>query len=107
MPLATIASAVSRISCSLTLQPNLFQLFQPICGVFASPSNFWANAADPCSVSAANNANLIMPIAGLLSLLRIVGNAAHAFGDSAAHCTCPVTRVDDGATFQPRILTIG
>ena len=34
--LATMASAVSRISFSLTSQPNLFQLFQPIGGVRAS-----------------------------------------------------------------------
>ena len=44
IPVATIASAVSIISFSLTLQANLFQLFQPIGGVMASPSNFWATA---------------------------------------------------------------
>ncbi len=37
MPVATIASAVSRTICSLTLQANLFQLFQPIGGVSARP----------------------------------------------------------------------
>src|SRR5919197_6455281 len=37
MPVLTTASAISRISFSLTLQPNLFQLFQPIGGVLASP----------------------------------------------------------------------
>src|SRR6266852_501579 len=37
MPLATIASAISLINCSLTLQANLFQLFQPIGGVRARP----------------------------------------------------------------------
>src|ERR1041385_2346712 len=37
MPLVTIASAISLMSFSLTLQPNLFQLFQPIGGVFARP----------------------------------------------------------------------
>src|SRR6185369_11313532 len=37
MPLVTIASAISLISFSLTLQANLFQLFQPIGGVFARP----------------------------------------------------------------------
>src|SRR5271165_3887872 len=36
MLVLTIASAISRISFSLTLQPNLFQLFQPITGVGAS-----------------------------------------------------------------------
>src|SRR3954466_7062063 len=44
MPEATIASAVSRINASLTLQPNLFQLFHPIGGVWASCSNFWPSA---------------------------------------------------------------
>src|SRR3989338_1991866 len=38
MPLATIASAVSRTSCSLTSQPNLFQLFHPIGGARARAS---------------------------------------------------------------------
>src|SRR4051812_47873312 len=37
MPEAAIASAVSRTVCSFTLQANLFQLFQPIGGVRASP----------------------------------------------------------------------
>src|SRR6476660_7940675 len=37
-----MASAVARINCSSTLQANLFQLFQPIGGVSASCSNFWA-----------------------------------------------------------------
>src|SRR5688572_22456852 len=74
MPLATIASAVSRINCSLTLQPNLFQLFQPICGVFASPSNFWATAPDPYSVNADKKAILIMRIPGLLRLLHVLSS---------------------------------
>ena len=39
IPVATIASAVSRISRSLTSQPNRFQLFQPMGGVAASPSS--------------------------------------------------------------------
>src|ERR1051325_10155790 len=37
MPLVTIASAMSLISFSLTLQANLFQLFQPIGGGLARP----------------------------------------------------------------------
>src|ERR1043166_7425152 len=37
MPLVPIASAISLISFSLTLQANLFQLFQPIGGVLARP----------------------------------------------------------------------
>src|ERR1700693_1393647 len=36
MPEATIASAICRIRSSLTLQPNLFQLFHPIGGVLAN-----------------------------------------------------------------------
>ncbi len=37
-----MASAISLISCSSTATPNVFQLFQPIGGVGASPANFWA-----------------------------------------------------------------
>src|SRR5208282_2765748 len=37
MPLVTTASAISLISFSLTSQPNLFQLFQPMGGVRANP----------------------------------------------------------------------
>src|SRR6187549_850181 len=54
MPLVTMASAVSRIICSLTLHANLFQLFQPICGVLARPSNFCACATPvPSAISSA------------------------------------------------------
>src|SRR5688572_14651172 len=42
MPLATIVSAISRTSRSLMLLANVFQLFQPIGGVWARSSNFWA-----------------------------------------------------------------
>src|SRR5947207_13849566 len=45
MPFAAIASAVSRTTFSLILsQANVFQLFQPIGGVRARPSHFWAKA---------------------------------------------------------------
>src|SRR5450759_3938572 len=37
MPFALIAVATSRMSLSLTLQPNLFQLFHPMGGVRARP----------------------------------------------------------------------
>ena len=37
-----MASAISLISFSSTFTPNVFQLFQPIGGVGASPANFWA-----------------------------------------------------------------
>jgi hypothetical protein len=42
-----MASVISLINFSLTLQPNLFQLFHPIGGVRASPlSSVRARAAD-------------------------------------------------------------
>src|SRR5213592_974828 len=47
MPDATIASAVSRMSCSLISQWNLFQLFHPIGGAGASPSSVRPDVADP------------------------------------------------------------
>ena len=47
MPLGAIASAVSRINCSLTSQANWFQLFQPMGGVRARPSSGLACAARP------------------------------------------------------------
>src|SRR5438046_10428808 len=37
MPLATMPSAMDLMRSSLTLQPNLFQEFQPIGGVWARP----------------------------------------------------------------------
>src|SRR6266550_1985255 len=37
MPELTMASAICRIISSLTLHPNLFQLFHPIGGVLANP----------------------------------------------------------------------
>src|SRR5580765_1172192 len=37
MPLATMPSAMDLMSSSLTLQPNLFQEFQPMGGVRARP----------------------------------------------------------------------
>jgi hypothetical protein len=40
MPLATIESAVCSTSVSLMSEANVFQVFQPIGGVRASPSNF-------------------------------------------------------------------
>ncbi len=39
MPVAIMASAISLMSCSLTLHPNLFQLFHPIGGVCANALN--------------------------------------------------------------------
>src|SRR5213075_2763805 len=51
MPLATIASAVSLMSWTLTSQPKWFQLFQPIGGVRARPMgwNSWNHFG--CDVS--------------------------------------------------------
>src|SRR5712691_11990906 len=45
MPVLTTASAISRISLSLTSQPNLFQLFQPMGGVAATAGVACACAA--------------------------------------------------------------
>src|SRR5206468_4548078 len=66
MPELIIESAVSRTVCSVMLQANLFQLFQPIGGVSASP--FGALFTTSCVVSAsagvhiANNASNAAPI---------------------------------------------
>src|SRR5438445_8969229 len=46
MPDFTIASAMPRTSSSLTLQPNLFQVFQPIGGVRASPADTEVDCAN-------------------------------------------------------------
>src|SRR5260370_29414866 len=51
MPLLTMASAISRMSLSLTLHPNLFQLFHPIGGVSASDADACAEAAGASSVA--------------------------------------------------------
>src|SRR5713226_8515820 len=52
MPVLTTASAISRISLSLTLQPNLFQLFQPMGGVAATAGVACACAAGGRAVAA-------------------------------------------------------
>src|SRR5215475_10748702 len=47
MPLETMASAMDLIMSSSTLQPNLFQLFQPMGGVRATPlSRAWEVCAE-------------------------------------------------------------
>ncbi len=47
MPLLTIASAICRIRVSLMLQPKVFQVFQPIGGVSATPlSSAWVGVAE-------------------------------------------------------------
>ena len=51
-----MASAICRIIASSTLQPKVFQLFQPICGVFAIPSNFCAAAGRDRQAASANSA---------------------------------------------------
>src|ERR1051326_4014720 len=43
MPLVTMAPAISRTILSLTWLRNLFQLFQPMGGVRASPFDFTAS----------------------------------------------------------------
>ena len=67
MPVATIASAVSRMSFSLTSQPNLFQLFQPMGGVRASPSPATAGGA-PAPRSTAAATTVFSRIVRMLSL---------------------------------------
>src|ERR1700760_860474 len=47
MPFATMASAVSRTKASLMLAAKVFHVFQPIGGVAARPSNFWAKSEVP------------------------------------------------------------
>src|ERR1035437_6264050 len=59
MPLVAIASAVSRINCSLMLPANLFQLFQPIGGVRASPVNFCAWTLTPTKAASASRMAVI------------------------------------------------
>ena len=59
MPDDTIASAVSRISCSSMRQPNLFQLFQPIGGVGARPRGAAVVAVDAALCHAVVVANTV------------------------------------------------
>src|SRR5437764_9044250 len=59
MPELTTASAVSRISCSLILQANLFQLFQPIGG--RSPVRWAAKSGG--SAAAAGPAGMVKKVA--------------------------------------------
>src|SRR5271169_127264 len=51
MPLAAIASAVSLTRLSLHLSANVFQVFQPIGGVRARPSNLSARAVAAASAA--------------------------------------------------------
>src|SRR6266550_913204 len=51
MPLLTTASAISRMSLSLTLHPNLFQLFHPIGGVGARDADACADVAGASRVA--------------------------------------------------------
>src|SRR3954463_15039680 len=59
-----MASAVSRIRRSSILQANLFQLFQPICGVLARPSAFCAQllpqTAAPSTMPNTSRATLLV-----------------------------------------------
>ncbi len=53
MPLDTMVSAVWRIRLSVTLQPKLFQSFQPSCGVRPRPfSRAWAEGASDSATGA-------------------------------------------------------
>src|SRR5262249_831505 len=66
MPDFTIASAIPRIISSLTLQPNLFQLFHPMGGVsarLADGAAFCAKRAAQASIkTAAHNRRVIVCI---------------------------------------------
>src|SRR6266550_4282898 len=57
MPDVTMASAIPRIISSLTLQPNLFQLFQPMGGVSArlAETEEWSCAKQGTAHSSANS----------------------------------------------------
>src|SRR5271165_289130 len=66
MPLVTMASAVSRINDSLTRPWNLFQLFQPICGVRASCSNFWPGALKQQAAQEINSKTFFMVVSRVL-----------------------------------------
>src|SRR6476620_9637427 len=55
MPDLTIASAMPRTSSSLTLQANLFQVFQPIGGVRARPLDT-SDCANETAVSSEHKA---------------------------------------------------
>ena len=46
MPFSIIVSAVPLIRSSSMFAAKVFQEFQPMGGVSASPSNFWANAVE-------------------------------------------------------------
>src|SRR5262252_11032343 len=61
IPLETIASAMDLIISSLTLQPNLFQLFQPMGGVSATPLSHAraCGTAQTMEKTAKKNANVI------------------------------------------------
>src|SRR5512142_1908768 len=59
MPLLTMASATLLIRLSLMLQPNLFQLFQPMGGVRARPlSSARAGAAEASRSPAARDVTM-------------------------------------------------
>jgi hypothetical protein len=55
-----MASAVWRIKSSLTLQPNLFQLFHPIGGVRANPASCPNNAGAAFKKMKAKRVNVLV-----------------------------------------------
>src|SRR5580698_3148660 len=59
MPDFTMASAVWRIKSSLTLQPNLFQLFHPIGGVGARVAFCANNAGVRLNAMTANKTSIL------------------------------------------------
>ena len=107
MPLVTIASAIWRISVSLMLQPKVFQVFQPIGGVRATPLSSacagrgatTASVVTVASVSARTPrtaANHLLRVRMCISLLRDVrGAGTRRHGVScAAMASLPARRGD-------------
>ena len=69
MPDLTMASAISRIMSSLTLHPNLFQLFQPMGGVAARVVCWAARKEGLIATAKVNRHSALNLIRGSLKLL--------------------------------------
>ncbi len=66
MPLAAMASVISRIFCSFTSQVNLFQLFQSMGSVWAGCANFWARVPAALSSASRSKNKVFVAVAGKL-----------------------------------------
>jgi len=67
MPVATMASAISRINDSLTSQPNLFHEFQPMGGVGARPSSLAASVIG----TTRSSTTMVRPAAAMIGLMLL------------------------------------